>query len=113
MKPRFVNVDRRTPLLLSPDLREWVPSDHLAHFVVDLVEEVAPPGGLFDRVGALVEAISRNAPGAIRGSKAVVRVCARDPYLDSVQDTALPMVDAITSGECRERLAAFLNREKR
>jgi hypothetical protein len=32
MATRFVNVDRDTPLLLPPDLRDWVPADHLAHF---------------------------------------------------------------------------------
>jgi hypothetical protein len=28
MATRFVNVDRDTPLLLPPDLRDWVPADH-------------------------------------------------------------------------------------
>jgi hypothetical protein len=31
---RFVNIDRDTPLLLPPDLRDWVPGDHLAHFII-------------------------------------------------------------------------------
>lgn len=38
MGPRFVNLDRDTPLLLPPNLREWVPADHLAHFLLDAVE---------------------------------------------------------------------------
>jgi hypothetical protein len=38
MAIRFVNIDRDTPLLLPPDLRDWVPADHLAHFVIDAVE---------------------------------------------------------------------------
>ncbi len=38
MGPRFVNIDRDTPLLLPPNLRDWVPADHLAHFVGDAVE---------------------------------------------------------------------------
>jgi len=38
MGPRFVNIDRDTPLLLPPNLRDWVPADPLAHFVVDAVE---------------------------------------------------------------------------
>ena len=38
MGPRFANIDRDTPLLLPPNLRDWVPADHLAHFVVDAVE---------------------------------------------------------------------------
>ena len=37
MATRFVPIDRDTPLLLPPDLREWVPEDHLVHFIVDAV----------------------------------------------------------------------------
>ena len=37
MAARFVNVDHDTPLLLPPDLRDWVPADHLVHFVMDAV----------------------------------------------------------------------------
>ena len=40
MAARFVNIDRDTPLLLPPDLREWVPEDHLVHFVLDAVGEL-------------------------------------------------------------------------
>ena len=38
MAARFINIDRDTPLLLPPDLRDWVPASHLAHFVLDAVE---------------------------------------------------------------------------
>lgn len=38
MGPRFINLDRDTPLLLPPNLRDWVPADHLAHFILDAVE---------------------------------------------------------------------------
>ena len=38
MGSRFVNVDHDTPLLLPPNLRDWVPRDHLAHFIWDAVE---------------------------------------------------------------------------
>ena len=41
MPARFVKVDRGTPLLLPPDRREGVPADHLAHFVIDAVEQLA------------------------------------------------------------------------
>jgi transposase len=37
MATRFVSVDRDTPLLLPPDLREWVSEDHLVHFILDAV----------------------------------------------------------------------------
>ncbi len=38
MSPRFVNIDRDTPLLLPPNLRDWVPADHLVHFILDAVD---------------------------------------------------------------------------
>jgi len=38
MSTRFVSVDRDQPLLLPPDLREWVPEDDLVHFVIQAVE---------------------------------------------------------------------------
>jgi transposase len=37
MATRFVLIDRDTPLLLPPNLRDWVPADHLVHFIVDAV----------------------------------------------------------------------------
>jgi transposase len=40
MGAKFVNVDRDTALLLPPDMREWVPEDHLVHFIVDAVEQL-------------------------------------------------------------------------
>jgi transposase len=40
MKPRFVSVDRTQPLLLPPDLRDWVPEEDLVHFVIQAVEGV-------------------------------------------------------------------------
>jgi transposase len=40
MATRFVTVDRETPMLLPPDLREWVPVDHLVHFMMDAVEQL-------------------------------------------------------------------------
>jgi transposase len=40
MPARYVTVDRETPMLLPPDLREWVPADHLVHFVIDAIGEL-------------------------------------------------------------------------
>src|SRR2546428_7395790 len=37
MSTRFVRIDRDTPLLLPPNLRDWVPEDHLVHFILDAV----------------------------------------------------------------------------
>ena len=38
MAARFVSIDRDTPLLLPPNLRDWVPGDHLVHFILDAVD---------------------------------------------------------------------------
>jgi transposase len=38
MATRFVNVDRNTPMLLPPDLRDWVPQEDMVHFVIEAVE---------------------------------------------------------------------------
>src|SRR5579863_1595484 len=40
MAARFVNIDYDTPLILPPHLRDWVPPGHLAHFILDAVEEL-------------------------------------------------------------------------
>ena len=37
---RFVEADRNQPFLLPPDLREWLPKDDLAHFVLEAAERV-------------------------------------------------------------------------
>jgi transposase len=40
MAKGFLPVDRDQAFLLPPDLREWLPADHLAWFVVDVVAEL-------------------------------------------------------------------------
>jgi len=40
MPHRFKNTDRNTPLLLPPDLRDWVAADDLVHFVITAVERL-------------------------------------------------------------------------
>ncbi len=40
MAARYINIDHDTPLLLPPDLREWVPENHLVHLVMDAVEQL-------------------------------------------------------------------------
>lgn len=40
MAARFVTIDYDTPLILPPNLRDWVPAGHLAHFILDAVEEM-------------------------------------------------------------------------
>ena len=38
---KFVESDRDQPYLLPPDLRDWIPSDDLVHFVLEAVERVS------------------------------------------------------------------------
>ena len=38
MAVRFVNIDHDTPMLLPPDLRDWVSPDHMVHFIMDAVD---------------------------------------------------------------------------
>ncbi|HSY20088.1 MAG TPA: IS1182 family transposase [Candidatus Acidoferrales bacterium] len=40
MALRLKNTDRHTPLLLPPDLRDWVAEDDLVHFVIQAVERL-------------------------------------------------------------------------
>jgi transposase len=38
MSARFVNIDHDTPMLLPPDLRDWVSPNHMVHFIMDAVK---------------------------------------------------------------------------
>jgi len=40
MATRLKNLDRDTPMLLPPDLRDWVPDNHIAHFLIDAVDRL-------------------------------------------------------------------------
>lgn len=40
MGPRFVNMDRDTPLLLPPNLRDWLPADQRVPFIWDAVDQL-------------------------------------------------------------------------
>src|SRR5437868_5093311 len=51
MSSRLVNIDRSTPMLLPPDLREWVENDDLAHFIVDALALVDVSGAAVNHRG--------------------------------------------------------------
>lgn len=38
MSAKFVNIDRDTPMIFPPDLRDWLPENSMVHFIVDAVE---------------------------------------------------------------------------
>ena len=40
MRARFVDVDRETPMLLPPDLCDWVSEDDLVHFILEAVQRL-------------------------------------------------------------------------
>ena len=40
MAARFVNVDRQTSMFLPCDLRDWLPADHIVHFLLDAGEQL-------------------------------------------------------------------------
>ena len=40
MAQNFLTCDRNQPLLLPPDLRDWLPEDHLAWFVIEAIDEL-------------------------------------------------------------------------
>jgi hypothetical protein len=40
MAQNFIGCDREQLLLMSPSLREWLPEDHLAWFVIDAVGDI-------------------------------------------------------------------------
>ena len=51
MPARFVNIDHDTPLLLPPDLRDWLPKDHLVHFIMDAVAQIDVSGAKVNQRG--------------------------------------------------------------
>ena len=40
MSIRFVNIDRETPMLLPVDMRDWLPKDHIVHFLIDAIQQI-------------------------------------------------------------------------
>ena len=40
MATRLKNLDRDTPMLLPPDLRDWIPGKHIVHFLIDAVDRL-------------------------------------------------------------------------
>ena len=38
MATKFITVDRDTPMMFPPDLREWISEDSMVHFIVEAVE---------------------------------------------------------------------------
>jgi len=52
MSERFVNIDRETPMLFPVDMRDWLPEDHLAYFVIEAIEQIGVAGFKANRRGS-------------------------------------------------------------
>ena len=39
-----MNIDRETPMLFPVDMRDWLPSDHLVHFIIEAVQQIGMTG---------------------------------------------------------------------
>src|SRR3954470_7786606 len=89
MGQRFVACDREQSFLMPPDVREWLPSRHLAWFVIDAVAEMdldafyaayrvdgrsRPPYDPAMMVALLLYAYARG----IRSSRVIERACEED-----------------------------------
>src|SRR3954464_12394314 len=89
MGQRFVACDREQSFLMPPDVREWLPSRHLAWFVIDAVAEMdleafyvayrvdgrsRPPYDPAMMVAVLLYAYARG----IRSSRVIERACEED-----------------------------------
>lgn len=52
MGARFVNIDRDTPMFLPPSLQDWLPEDHIVHFIIDAVETLELSNFRVNRTGS-------------------------------------------------------------
>src|SRR5215212_8848735 len=89
MPQRFVTCDREQSFLMPPDVREWLPTNHLAWFVIDAVEDMdldpfyaayrldgrsRPPYDPAMMVALLLYAYARGVPS----SRRIERACVED-----------------------------------
>lgn len=117
MAREFKAVDRDTPMLLPPDLREWLPEGHLAYLVLDVVEQLdlSAITGTYQRGGVGREAFD---PGmltallvyayaqGVRSSRQIERACVTDVAMRLVAAQQRP--DHTTLARFRSRHAAAL-----
>jgi transposase len=52
MSARFVTIDRETPMMFPEDLRDWIPEDHLVHFIIDAIEQLNISGFKVNHTGS-------------------------------------------------------------
>jgi transposase len=89
MAQNFLSCDRDQVLLLAPDLREWLPVDHLARFVIETVEQLDLAGvyGYYRQDGhgraahdpaMMVALVLYNYAVGVTSSRAIERRCVDD-----------------------------------
>jgi transposase len=118
MAQNFIACDRDQQLLLAPDMREWLPDDHLAWFVIEAVSgmELGEFYGAYredGRGGAAHEprmmvALTLYAYAiGVRSSRGIERRCREDIAFRVITDNQFP--DHATIARFRERHEAAIN----
>ncbi len=121
MAYNFLRGDRDQPFLLPPDLRDWLPADHLAWFVLDVVDQLDlgpflrayrvdghghPAYDPKTLLGVLLYAYAIG----VRSSRQIERRCVEDLAFRALAGNQLP--DHVTIARFRARheqaLAGFL-----
>ena len=78
---------------------------------IGLVERVFPEAEFEAGRRSLVEILAQNDPSAMFLSKKVLEECARDPFLEHVEDPVWPMLESLGGQAMRERTRAFLDKK--
>ena len=110
---KFIDCERNQAFLLPPDLRDWIPEDDLAHFVIEAVERVEMSAFKVNHRGTgsaqyhprMMLALLSYANG-IFSSRRIERATHRDIGVRFVAANVHPDHDTIATFR-RDNLAAF------
>jgi len=131
MSTRFVTLDRDTPMLLPVDLRDWLPTDHIVHFILDSVEtlnlqrfvvnvrgtgsEQYPPAMMLPLLiycYATGRFSSREIEAATYGDVAVRYICGGDLHPDHDTICAFRRQNRAVFEECFVKVLAYAGQTK-
>src|SRR5918912_4013575 len=114
--PNFIQSRREQTFLLPPDVREWLPADHLAWFVIDAVAQMdlavfygayradGHGGAAYEpslMVALLLYAFATN----VRSSRAIERHCRQDVAFRVITGNLIPDHATIARFICRHEQA--------
>ncbi|MEE8502060.1 MAG: IS1182 family transposase [Kiloniellales bacterium] len=111
----FVDCERDQAFLLPPDLRDWIPEDDLAHFVIEAVERVEMSAFKVNHLGTesaqyhprmMLALLIYCYANGIFSSRRIERATHRDIGVRFVAANTHPDHDTIATFRC-ENLAAF------